>query len=167
METEKKEAYKRPSWDEYFLGIAKMVGGRGTCDRIRLGCVVTKDKQILVTGYNGAPKGLPHCDEVGHLLKETIHEDGHKSLHCERTIHSEQNAICQAAKLGIPLEGGTLYLQMTPCLRCAMLIVNCGIKRVVAEKRYHAGAETEQMFKDAGIELVTLDQNIAEYANQK
>ncbi len=157
----------RPSWDDYFIEIIQAVAKRATCDRGRSGCLIAKDKQILVTGYVGSPRGLPHCDEVGHLMKEVIHEDGHKSNHCMRTVHAEQNAICQAAKLGISLEGSTLYCKMTPCRTCAMMIINCGIKRVVAEKRYHAGAESEQMFKDAGVEMVHIDPTIEQYSNQK
>jgi dCMP deaminase len=157
----------RPSWDEYFSGIINAVAERATCDRGRSGCLIAKDKQILVTGYVGSPRGLPHCDEVGHLMKEVIHEDGHKSSHCMRTVHAEQNAICQAAKLGISLDGSTLYCKMTPCRACAMMIINCGIKRVVAQKRYHAGAESEEMFKTVGIEMVHLDENVEAYSNQK
>jgi len=158
--------YHRPSWDEYFLEVADTVAKRATCDRGRSGCVIARGKQILVTGYVGSPTGLPHCDEVGHQMKKTIHEDGKVTNHCVRTVHAEQNAICQAAKLGIPLEGTTLYCRMTPCRTCAMLIINCGIKRVVCEKRYHAGAESEQMFEDAGIELVIIHDEVMQYSNQ-
>src|SRR4030042_2835500 len=119
--------YVRPSWDEYFMEIAKTVAKRATCDRGRSGCVIAKDKQILVTGYVGSPKGLPHCDDIGHQFKKNIHEDGHTTNHCVRTVHAEQNSICQAAKLGVPLEGATLYCRMTPCRTCAIIIINCGI----------------------------------------
>ena len=102
---EVKEGYKRPSWDEYFIEISRTVAKRATCDRGRSGCVIVKDKHILVTGYVGSPKGIPHCDEVGHQFKKTIHEDGNITEHCVRTAHAEQNAICHAAKLGIPLDG--------------------------------------------------------------
>jgi dCMP deaminase len=158
--------YPRPSWDEYFLRIAESVGRRATCDRGMFGCVVAKDKHILVTGYVGAPKGLEHCDEVGHQMKTMVHEDGSESMHCVRTTHAEQNAICQAAMLGIPLEGSTLYNKLTPCSTCAKLIINSGIKRVVCAKRYHAGKETEDLFKTAGIELVTFNQEVDKYKNQ-
>lgn len=157
---------KRPTWDEYFIGIMHSVAERATCDRGKSGCVIVKNKQILVTGYVGSPKGLPHCAEAGHLMKDVIHEDGHKTSHCMRTVHAEQNAICQAAKLGISLEGSTMYCKMTPCRTCAMLIINCGISRVVAEKKYHAGLESEEMFKIAGVELQHLDESIEKYSNQ-
>ncbi len=106
MENEK---HVRPSWDEYFMQIANTVAQRATCDRGRSGCVIARDKQLLVTGYVGSPKGLPHCDDVGHQMRKVIHEDGSITNHCVRTVHAEQNAICQAAKLGISLQGSTLY----------------------------------------------------------
>lgn len=158
--------YQRPSWDEYFMEIANTIAKRATCDRGRSGCVVVKDKRILVTGYVGSPVGLPHCDEVGHLFKKMIHEDGHISTHCVRTVHAEQNAITQAARFGIPLEGSTMYVKMTPCRTCAMLIINSGIKRVVCEYRYHDGKDTENMLQQAGIELVYFNDEILKYDNQ-
>ena len=144
---------KRPSWDDYFLDLADAVSKRATCDRGRSGCVIVKDKRMLVAGYVGSPSGLKHCDEVGHQMKKTVHEDGHITDHCVRTVHAEQNAICQAAKLGVSIDGATLYCRMTPCRVCAMLIINCGIKRVVCERKYHAGEESEEMFKEAKIKL--------------
>ena len=153
----------RLSWDEYFMEIVKAVAKRATCNRGRSGCVIAKNKQILVTGYVGSPKGLPHCDEVGHQIKKTIHEDGHISEHCVRTTHAEQNALCQAAKLGIPIDGATLYCKMTPCIVCAKMIINCGIKRVVCEKDYHASVESKEMFKQAGVELDILNDEVEKY----
>lgn len=160
------EPYIRPSWDEYFMEMTRTVAKRATCNRGRSGCVIVRNKQILVSGYVGSPKGLPHCDDVGHLFKKTVHEDGHTSNHCVRTVHAEQNAICQAARLGIALEGSTLYCKMTPCRTCAMLIINCGIERVVCEKKYHAGAESEAMFKEVGIELEYIEESYETYENQ-
>lgn len=156
----------RPTWDEYFMELANTAAKRATCDRGRSGCVIVRDKHVLVTGYVGSPMGLPHCDEVGHLFKKVTHADGTITQHCVRTVHAEQNAICQAARLGISLENGVLYCKMTPCRTCAMLIINCGIKRVVCEKKYHAGAESEEMFKIAGVELVFFHQDIEYYDNQ-
>jgi dCMP deaminase len=156
----------RPTWDEYFMEVAHTVSGRATCDRGRSGCVIVRDKQILVTGYVGSPRGLPHCDEVGHLMKKVLHEDGRISEHCMRTVHAEQNAICQAARLGISLEGSTLYCRMTPCRTCAMLIINCGIRRVVCEKKYHDGAESEGMFDTARVQLEFISNEVQEYDRQ-
>ena len=157
----------RPSWDEYFMEISRAVAKRATCNRGKSGCVIAKDKQVLVTGYVGSPRGLPHCDEVGHQMKTTIHEDGTQTQHCVRTTHPEQNAICQAAKLGIPIDGSILYCKMTPCIVCAKMIINSGIKKVVCEKKYHAGKESEELFNKAGILLEFLNDEVEQYKNQR
>ena len=154
----------RITWEEYFMNIAKQVAKRSTCDRKLVGAVIVRDKTILSTGYNGSIRGMPHCDEVGHQMKKVTHEDGTTTDHCMRTIHAEQNAICQAAKLGISINGATIYTRMTPCRTCAMLIINCGIKRVVCERRYHAGQESEEMFRTAGVELDYQYDELQEYA---
>lgn len=166
MEKQDNSVYIRPSWDEYFMEVANAIAKRATCDRGRSGCVIARNRQILVTGYVGSPTGLPHCDEVGHLFKKVDHGDGHVTQHCVRTVHAEQNAICQAAKLGIALEGSTLYCRMTPCRTCAMLIINCGIVRVVCERKYHAGIESEEIFREAGIQLDYVVDEILHYDNQ-
>ena len=158
--------HHRPSWDEYFMNLADTVAERATCDRGRSGCVIVKDRQILVTGYVGSPRGLPHCDDVGHLFKKMIHEDGHITQHCVRTVHAEQNAITQAARRGIALEGSTLYCRMTPCRTCAMLIINCGITRVVCQRKYHDGSDSEKMFKEAGVKLEYFYDEVQQYDNQ-
>lgn len=157
------EKYVRPSWDEYFMEVCRAIAKRATCDRGRSGCVIARDNQILVTGYVGAPVGLPHCDDVGHQIKKMTHEDGRVSEHCVRTVHAEQNAICQAAKRGISIDGATLFCKMTPCRTCAMLIINCGIKRVVAEMRYHDSDDTLKMFEQAGIQIEHLSDEIEKY----
>jgi dCMP deaminase len=156
----------RPSWDEYFMEIANTVSKRATCDRGKSGCVIVREKQILVTGYVGSPRGLPHCDESGHLMKKVVHEDGSVTNHCVRTVHAEQNAICQAARLGISLNGATLYCRMTPCRTCAMMIINCGIVRVVCERKYHAGSESENMFAEAKVKLEYIYNEVQKYKNQ-
>ena len=155
--------YVRPSWDEYFMEIANTVSKRATCDRGRSGCVIARDKQVLVSGYVDAPGGLSHCDEIGHQMKSTIHEDGRKTDHCVRTTHAEQNAICQAAKSGIAINGATLYCRMTPCAVCAKMIINSGIKRVVCEKKYQAAADSEAMFRQVGVELAYFSEEIQQY----
>lgn len=160
-------SYKRPDWDDYFMEVANAIAKRATCDRGRSGCVIARDNQILVTGYVGSPPGLPHCDDAGHYFKKVIHEDGTVTQHCVRTVHAEQNAICQAAKRGIALEGATLYCRMTPCRTCAMLILSCGISRVVCEKKYHAGAESEAMFKEAGVSIEYKVDEVLSYKGQK
>lgn len=162
----KKGNYHRPTWDEYFMEVADTVAKRATCDRGRSGCVIARDRQILVTGYVGSPRGLPHCDDVGHLMKQVHHEDGRVSQNCMRTVHAEQNAICQAARLGISLEGATLYCRMTPCRTCAMLIINCGIVRVVCEWKYHDGKESEEMFRLAGVLMEYVHDEVQQYDKQ-
>lgn len=159
------DGHVRPTWDEYFMMVMDAISKRATCGRGRSGCVIARDRQILVTGYVGAPVGLAHCDEVGHLMKKVIHVDEGNRVteHCVRTVHAEQNAICQAARRGVALEGATLYCRMTPCRTCAMLIINCGITRVVCERKYHAGAESEAMFEEAGICLEYMHDELQTY----
>lgn len=161
------EKYVRPKWDEYFLNLLEPIGSRGTCDRGRSGSViVSPGHTIIATGYVGAPPGQPHCDEVGHLIRTVIDENGNQSQHCIRTLHAEENAILQCAKDGIKLEGATIYSRMVPCYNCAMRIVRVGIKRVVAQKRYHADALSLDLFKSAGVELVVIDNAVESYAKQ-
>ena len=156
-------AYKRPTWDEYFMGLVDAVAMRATCDRGRAGCVIAKDKQVLATGYVGSAIGMEHCDDVGHMIKTLKHEDGTETQHCLRTIHAEQNAICQAAKRGVSIEGGTIYIKMTPCRACAMMLINAGIKRVVCQKLYHGSKDSIEMFKKAGVELEVLSEETVKY----
>ncbi len=159
--------YQRPSWDEYFIHITTLIGERGTCDRGRSGCVIVKDKRLISTGYAGSPIGLKHCDEVGHEMHTVTHENGEQTRHCIRTTHAEQNAICQAARFGVALDGGTLYCKMTPCYTCAKMIINAGIKRVVCQQDYHAGERSKEIFQEAGVEYVLLDSAMTTYDDMK
>ncbi len=156
----------RPSWDEYFLEIAKMVGARGTCDRGRNGAVLTRDRRIISTGYVGSPRGLPHCDEAGHLMSDVLNPDGTVSKHCVRTTHAEQNAIVQAALHGVSTEGSTLYVRFEPCFTCAKMLINAGVRRVVCQRKYHAGEMSREFFRDAGVELVYVEDKVEEYPDQ-
>jgi dCMP deaminase len=164
--SEKTSEYKRPSWDEYFLKLAEMVGSRGTCDRGRSGAVLVKNKRILATGYVGAPVGLPSCDEIGHEMHTVINEDGTKSQHCIRTAHAEQNAINNAARVGVAIEGGIIYCKMTPCYKCAQSIINSGIIRIVALKDYHGAERSKEILKQAGVKLEIINKEIEVYKNQ-
>lgn len=157
------EKTTRPSWDEYFSQLAVMIGTRGTCDRGHCGAIITKDRRIVSTGYAGSPVGCRHCDEIGHELHLVTHEDGSETKHCIRTTHAEQNAICQAARFGIALEGGTIYVKMSPCYACAKMIINAGIKRVVCNQDYQASKRSKEIFKEAGVEFVLLDDTVVSY----
>ena len=157
----------RPSWQEYFLSLIDPIGKRATCDRGRSGAlIVSSHNTILATGYVGSPPGQPHCDEVGHLMRTVIDENGNKSQHCVRTLHAEENAILQCAKDGIKIEGAALYCTMVPCYNCAMRIVRAGIKKVVTKKRYHADALSVKLFKDAGVDLTVIEDKTEEYKDQ-
>ncbi len=157
---------RRPNWDEYFMSIVHQVSRRSTCDRGKMGAVIVKDKRILSTGYAGSPMGLPHCDEVGHEMHTVTNPDGTTSQHCIRTAHGEQNAIVQAARFGICIDGSTLYQKMEPCYACAKMIINAGIKRVVCEKRYHGAKQTREILKKAGVKFDVLYDELEKYSKQ-
>jgi dCMP deaminase len=134
----------RVSWEQYFMNIAKEAASRSTCDRKHVGAVIVRDKTILSTGYNGSIRGMPHCDEVGHLI-----EDGH----CVATIHAEANAILQAAKNGVRIEGAEVYITASPCWSCFKMLANTGIKKIYYGEFYR----DERIFdvaKRLGIELI-------------
>jgi dCMP deaminase len=155
---------QRPSWDEYWLGILDKVAERGTCDRGRSGAIlVDGDQQIIATGYVGAPRGLPHCGEAGHLIRQVTYEDGSVHNSCVRTAHAERNAIIQAARRGVKVSGAVLYCTMEPCVGCATDIINVGIRRVIAKHGYHGAGLTRQWFKEAGVELVTINSEPLKY----
>ncbi len=165
--SKKQSKYIRPTWNEYFLDLLEPLGRRGTCDRGRSGAViVSKNNTILATGYVGSPPGQPHCDEVGHIMITVIDEEKNQSQHCVRTLHAEENAILQCAKDGIKLEGATIYCKMVPCYNCAMRIVRVGVKRVVAQKRYHADKLSLELFKRADVKMIVVDNTLEEYNQQ-
>jgi len=120
-------AQDRVSWDTYFMRIAAQVATRSTCDRKHVGAVIVRDRMILTTGYNGSIRGLPHCDDVGHMLEEG---------HCVRTVHAEANAIVQAARNGVRIDGGDIYVTASPCFNCFKLIANAGLRRIVFGEFY-------------------------------
>jgi dCMP deaminase len=138
----------RTSWDQYFMEIAAQVATRATCDRKHVGALLVRDRIILSTGYNGSIRGMPHCDEVGHLM-----ENGH----CVATVHAEANAVLQAARTGVRIETATLYTTASPCWPCFKLVANAGIVRIVYGEFYR----DQRIFDVAsrlGIELVSLEQ---------
>ncbi len=158
--------YIRPSWDEYFLKMAEMIGTRGTCDRGRSGCVIVREKRILTSGYVGSPMGLPHCDDVGHEIHSVTTEDGVTSRHCIRTAHAEQNAINNAARSGVALLGGTIYSKMVPCYKCVQSIVNVGIVRVVSLMDYHASKKSKEILAQVGVKLDIINNEVEKYRTQ-
>jgi len=125
--------------------------------------VIVRDKRILATGYVGSPVGAKHCDEDGHEMHTVKHEDGKETRHCIRTAHAEQNAIANAARFGIALEGSTLYCHMTPCYVCAKMMINAGIKRVVCNLDYHAGGRSKEIFKEVGVKYELVNKEIQKY----
>jgi dCMP deaminase len=134
----------RPDWDSYFMKIAFAVSERSTCDRAFVGCVLVLEKRILTTGFNGSPAGLPHCDEVGHLIVEG---------HCVRTIHAETNAIIQAALHGVSTRGATCYVTHFPCINCAKVLINAGITRLVYASDYHVDEAAMEFLETAKVEI--------------
>lgn len=155
--------YERPDWDTYFMKICSVVAERGTCDRGRTGCVIVKDNRILTTGYVGAPCGISSCDDVGHEMHKVIHSDGSITEHCIRTAHAEQNAILQAARVGISLIDSVMYMKMAPCYACAKMIVNVGVKKVIAMQDYQASSRSKDIFREAGVEFEILNAEITKY----
>jgi dCMP deaminase len=138
------EAHPRASWDEYFMSIAQVVASRSTCPRKYVGAVIVRNRTILSTGYNGSIRGLPHCSDVGHMM-----EDGH----CVATIHAEANAIIQAARNGVTIDGGTIYVTASPCWSCFKQIANAGISRICYGEFYRDRRSFE-VAGQAGIELL-------------
>jgi dCMP deaminase len=167
----------RISWNEYFLKCMDAAALRASCDRGKSACIIVKDNRILATGYVGAPSGIPSCDEVGHQMiarcelemqtyNEMIQENEGLiiksknlpfSLHCIRTVHAEQNAIINCARNGISTLGATMYVTMTPCSVCARMIIQAGIKKVIARNKYQKDAESRFLLVLAGIELIILE----------
>jgi dCMP deaminase len=160
--SEKKE---RVPWDEYIMSIATGVATRATCDRLHVGAVIVVNKTIVSTGYNGSPRGMPHCDDVGHLLK-----DMGGRMSCVRTAHAEANALVQAARTGARVEGGTIYTTASPCYDCMKLIINGGISRIVCGapygSRYGLSGDVSELARAAGLDVVFLSEIPLETKNE-
>ena len=138
---------KRIGWNTYFMNIARQVAERSTCDRKHIGAVIVRDRNILATGYNGSITGMPHCDDIGHMMEND---------HCVATVHAEANAIIQAAKHGVSIAGAAIYTTASPCWNCFKLIANSGIKQVYYAEFYRDDRIFE-VAKTIGIELIHLD----------
>ncbi len=143
---------RRPDWDTYFMKICHVVAERSTCLRRQVGALLVSDRRILATGYNGAPKGLPHCAEVGCLRTRLGIPSGERQELC-RGVHAEQNAIIQAAVHGVTLQEVTLYCTIQPCITCAKMLINANVKRIVYEGDYPDELAL-QLLGDASVELV-------------
>ena len=145
----------RPGWDEYFMEIAEIVKKRSTCLRREVGAIIVKDNRILSTGYNGAPKGLPHCSETGCLRAELNVPSGERHELC-RGLHAEQNAIIQAAVFGTAIDGATIYTTLSPCIVCTKMIINAGIKRIVLRENYNDDLAIK-MIRESAIEVTKFE----------
>ncbi len=143
---------ERPSWTDYFMNITELVAKRSTCTRRAVGAVLVKDKQILATGYNGAPTGVSHCADTGCLREKMNIPSGERHELC-RGVHAEQNAIVQAAFYGVSINGATLFCTNLPCSICAKMLINSGIKTIYYKSGY-ADAISEEMMSEARIEVI-------------
>lgn len=142
-------ADKRPSWDEYFMEIAHQVAQRSTCLRRKVGAVLVVDKRIIATGYNGGPSGLAHCLDIGCLREQLGIPSGQQHELC-RGIHAEQNAIIQAARYGLPMDGSVLYCTTQPCTQCTKMLLNAGVVEIVFAEGYPDGL-AKDLLEESGI----------------
>ena len=156
---------RRPGWDEYFMRIAHEVATRSTCMRRHVGAILVLEKRILTTGYNGAPSGLRHCSKVGCLREEYNVPSGQRHELC-RGLHAEMNALLQAAYHGISICGSTIYTTHTPCTLCSKMIINGGVKRIVAAADYPDELARE-MLDEAGIRIETLTLERSSKSNEE
>jgi dCMP deaminase len=143
---------QRKTWHRYFMDIAFMVAERATCNRAKIGAVIVKDRNIIATGYNGSPVGQPHCTDVGCLIYVSRNPDGEEEENCFRTIHAEINAIAQAAKHGVGIDGADIYITASPCYHCLKTILNTGIKRIFYAKPYKID-KIQDLLQGAGVEM--------------
>lgn len=160
MTINKSAILKRPSWDTYFMQIADLISTRATCVKRKVGAIIVKEKQILATGYNGAPKNHPHCSATGCLRKQLQLPSGANHELC-RGLHAEQNAIIQAASCGVSIKGALLYCTFLPCVICAKMILNAGIKKVIFSG-YYPDDLSVQMFADSKVELTLFEEKFLE-----
>jgi dCMP deaminase len=147
---------ERPTWDEYFMGIARLTSERSTCLRRKVGAVIVQDKHIVATGYNGAPRGIAHCAERGGCLREELGVPSGERHELCRALHAEQNAIIQAATFGNSIEGGTIYITHQPCIICAKMIINAGIRKIIVDQAYPDDYAVD-ILREAGLMIVTME----------
>jgi dCMP deaminase len=145
----------RISWDEYFMEMAKLAAKRSTCLRRQVGAVIVQDKHVVATGYNGAPKGIPHCGELGGCYREKNNIPSGERHELCRALHAEQNAIIQAATYAQGIDGATIYITHQPCVICAKMIINSGIERIVVNDGYPDQMAVD-ILEEAGLRIVRL-----------
>ncbi|MCK4571365.1 cytidine/deoxycytidylate deaminase family protein [candidate division WOR-3 bacterium] len=143
----------RPSWDEYFMRITELVASRATCLRRKVGAVLVRNKRILTTGYNGPPSGITHCEQRGGCIRDELKIPSGERMELSRAIHAEQNAIIQAAKVGISIEESTLYVTTHPCFTCSKMLINAGVKKIIYKEGYPDSFAME-ILKEAGVLVV-------------
>ena len=148
----------RPSWERYFIDITHLVAKRSTCIRRQVGAILVKDKRVLATGYNGAPSGIAHCQDVGCLREKNKVPSGERHELC-RGSHAEQNAIVQAATYGIPIKDAILFCTNLPCSICIKVIINAGIKTIFYEEGYPDNL-SEELIREAGITLTKIEKDV-------
>lgn len=146
----------RPDWDTYFMEMARLAARRSSCLRRAVGAVLVKDRRVLATGYNGVPSGITHCEVTGCLREKLAVPSGERHELC-RGLHAEQNAIIQAAMHGVSIRGAVLYCTNLPCIICAKMLVNAGVRRIVYLEGY-ADPLTGEMLEEAGLELVRMEE---------
>ncbi len=146
---------ERPSWDQYFMTITRQVAERSTCLRAKVGAVIVRNRNIIATGYNGSPAGLPHCTEVGCLIYESRTPDGDLEQNCYRTIHAEMNAITQAAKNGSAINDADIYVTHTPCIHCMKVLINTGLRTIFYDRPYKLET-VRDLLNHAAIKLVQI-----------
>lgn len=151
----KNETRTRPSWDEYFMGIAELTAKRSTCLRRNVGAVIVQDRHIVATGYNGAPRGIEHCAERGGCMREELGVPSGERHELCRALHAEQNAIIQAAVFGHSIEGATIYITHAPCVICSKMIINAGIQKIIVGAEYPDEFST-RILEEAGLAAVPL-----------
>lgn len=149
------EKHERPSWDEYFMKLANEVATRTTCLRRGVGALIVKERRILATGYNGVPTGLRHCDVIGCLRQQLGVPSGQRHEIC-RGLHAEQNALLQAARYGINIEGASIYITTQPCVVCAKMLINAGISEIIYQNPYPDELSME-LLKESGIKMRIFD----------
>ena len=147
---------ERISWDEYFMQMAELTARRSTCLRRSVGAVIVKERHVISTGYNGAPRGIRHCDERGGCLREKLNVPSGQRHELCMALHAEQNAIIQAATLGQSIEGGIIYVTHQPCIICAKMIINAGLNKVIVRQGY-PDEMAKEILNEAGIEIVMLE----------